>query len=193
MNAVNVSIAIIVAAILIIAVRTCDSLDDVETRYNIVTVDLQLEDAIINCDSTRSFKAVVTVRGGASALRSKDYTLELYQDEILDDLLARYQSTIDDQDGNGVSDALEAQADSLDFSSGDVGIDPIQTGLAISWVVQRTFKLQCDADCDIEGAAGNSSDQSAQIYALFKVGLDGDNTEESVRRLVTCVRSNQDS
>ena len=193
MDTNEIVIGILVLALLVLAIQTCNTLDDVETTYTIVTVDLQLEDEVINCDSSRTFNAVVTVRGTASAVRSKDYTLELYQDEIIDDLLVRYQSTIDDTDGNGVSDDLEAQADPLDFSAGDVGIDPIQTGAAISWVVRRTFRLQCDDDCEIGGASGNSGDQSAQIYAFFKVGLDGSNTEESVRRLVTCVRSDQDS
>ena len=186
----GVTVGLFAALIFLLALAGFCASENIITddEYVISSVEINVDKGIVSCDTDSLFQVTVEVQGTSNTSRTANYTLELYQEEFVDDLLARYTSSIGDQDGDGVLDDQEQGADIIAFSQGNVGIRPVrQAGDVFTWTVRRTFFLRCDEDCEVQGAVDSSEDQAAAVYALFRVEFDDKPELRSQNIILVCV------
>jgi len=138
--------------------------------WGINTVKLSIAPTSVTCGTNTNFVCTIDTKGWAANSIARNFKVELYDDELNDDLLATYMSV----------------------SGSTPGLNPIPiTGSVLyNWANTHTFNLTCDSNCYVDGPAGNSGESDPKIYAEFTV-LHGTPrpSKESARVQINCVKA----
>jgi hypothetical protein len=138
--------------------------------WGINTVKLAIAPTTVTCGSGTKFVCKIDAQGCADNAVPRNFKVELYDDELMVDLLATHLS-----------------------ASGTIhGISPVQiTGSVLfNWSKTYTFNLTCNSDCYVDGPAGNSGESDPKVYAVFTI-MHGTPkpSKESARVQIYCVKA----
>ncbi|GEM_PF-6015889 len=150
------AIYIVVGAVLIIIIIYLYSqlrayIKGPTNTIGINNVVMTITPTTIKCATGGTFNVTVNAFGYSDTPTPRNYKIEIYDDEALDDLLDVY-------DSNTVATP---------------GLNPVLIpGLKrplYNWSVTHNFTLTCTTDCVVTGPSGSSGESDPEIYAYFSI------------------------